>query len=1422
MAYDQNALPNSLRPIHIARTLGEEYRIVAPVTLPTNNPLPREVPSVTPATIPVYHPSTTPVAAAAVAAADAGYVGLNCGNVVPAVANWLPRMPPPVTSGIGLVPGYGYSTSLVPRGYDPSLAPVGGGGGGSNASDHTSDEGGDDSVSGRKVKFLCSYGGKILPRPSDGVLRYVGGDTRIISVRRDVGFNELLQKMFDSYGRNVVIKYQLPEEDLDALVTVSRPDDLENMMDEYDKLVERSSDGSAKLRVFLFTELESSSVIRFKDLQDSGQKYVEAVNGIGDGFGGSSGGGGGSSSGAGFGRKGSIASASSTQNSELSGTEGGADSIGHDQGEVNGPPSAGLLSPGGSSASGVPVAKSVTVPASPSQSEHELEISERMMPVHVHQQRQLGYDLQQPGATIPPPAPYVQSYVDPRHGTFNRTEYVQVPAAQMGFPSQVMGTVGPVYSQPQLYDNVVGMNPHQFIPPMHMTSPSTHISFKPNPVPIPVPVPVPQLVQQQEVRMEHFPEVGQRIVHLPSDQSYTMYQHQPQPQSQSQSQSQIPTPVIPGPYGWNPVPSPEQVPFSEGRVPTQQLLYPETVPRFDGCIMCQKALPHAHSDPMAHERRGSPRSTVSDMNPVYQSMRLEDTRRIMQPNRVPASGALVDSNLEMQGVGVRSRYDDHEAGRPQFEGVMPLYAVQGQYVNDRTISQRAETGDQAMVSSPLSVVGLAGEMQSPYGVLLHPVPHAGHESLLQQSAVTMQSQAKQETVVNTRVSGDSNSAGVPSPTSDSQVHESPREYPGNFPIIVPKEDNVESGFTYDSLIQIDARMKDLRIRPHEVLVNNDQSSFRVENPREDVLENRPMDIGGKELNLDNPLGKPQMVLDANYITQNEMMPYSSEVPRLHGFQPMESYGMAQQPLYSSPEYPHASVAMVGNEGSSAFSGVDSAHMTEGNSPVSEWNVYPLQFDRKSDVEPELMDSLNPFNGSDETQDGTSSLFSNQDPWMLRHDSHFPPPRPNKFLTKKEAVAKEAFVDNRLGHSGESPTGDMSVDDGAYQPNANLDLNFSVEDGHSNIGSAEELIKQELQAVAEGVAASVLHSSTPSNPDSSRHGRSEHALESNQSGEAQNSNADVQPGDKDLKTKLPEKTNLGFPVSDGLGRLQIIKNSDLEELRELGSGTFGTVYHGKWRGSDVAIKRINDRCFAGKASEQERMREDFWNEAIKLADLHHPNVVAFYGVVLDGPGGSIATVTEYMVNGSLRTALQKNERNLDKRKRLLIAMDVAFGMEYLHGKNIVHFDLKSDNLLVNLRDPHRPICKVGDLGLSKVKRQTLISGGVRGTLPWMAPELLNGSSSLVSEKVDVFSFGIVMWELLTGDEPYADLHYGAIIGGIVSNTLRPAVPESCDPEWRILMERCWCAEPSERPSFTEVANQLRTITSKVPPKVQAYQ
>ncbi|XP_025607429.1 uncharacterized protein [Arachis hypogaea] len=284
-------------------------------------------------------------------------------------------------------------------------------------------------------------------------------------------------------------------------------------------------------------------------------------------------------------------------------------------------------------------------------------------------------------------------------------------------------------------------------------------------------------------------------------------------------------------------------------------------------------------------------------------------------------------------------------------------------------------------------------------------------------------------------------------------------------------------------------------------------------------------------------------------------------------------------------------------------------------------------------------------------------------------------------------------------------------------------------------------------------------------------------------------------------------------------LQTIKNDDLEEIRELGSGTYGAVYHGKWKGSDVAIKRIKASCFAGRPSERARLIADFWKEALMLSSLHHPNVVSFYGIVRDGPDGSLATVTEFMVNGSLKQFLHKKDRTIDRRKRLIIAMDAAFGMEYLHGKNIVHFDLKCENLLVNMRDPQRPVCKIGDLGLSKVKQHTLVSGGVRGTLPWMAPELLSGKSNMVSEKIDVYSFGIVMWELLTGNEPYADMHCASIIvscfcfvGGIVNNTLRPQIPTWCDPEWKSLMESCWASDPAERPSFSEISKKLRSMAA----------
>ncbi|XP_027186162.1 uncharacterized protein [Cicer arietinum] len=1363
MAFDQNSSPKDMRPppLNVARS---EETLVLPVSTAAGRD------NGAAGAVPLFYP-------------DGGLVGVGYGNVASGTAastTWCVRpnvgfnfpnrvaganAVDPSRSFVATANGYPLNLGNWVAGnafdnnaFQCSSRVIGNGGdraGGvgligtgcnppaSQRVDKSSENGGDDSVSGRKLKFMCSYGGKILPRPSDGMLRYVGGQTRIISVKRDVSFSDLVQKMVDTFGQPVVIKYQLPGEDLDALVSVSCPDDLDNMMEEYERLIERSSDGSPKLRVFLFSasEFDPSSVLQFVNLHDGGQKYVEAVNGISDRVIGK------------LNRKESITSAASTQNSDLSGLEV-PDSTNAAQVEVNGPPISITLPPEANVAAshvattanvmvsepvtsvcsdvsavslGIPVANSGPIRTPPFQKEVEVEKS---VPTTLSQQQ---FGFQQSGMEIPPSVP-LQAFLDTRQEVLNHADYVQLPPHMRFQSPQFIGRPGTVYSQNHFHDDTTRFASQQVIPAVQMTmnQPSSHTGIRPSVI-----QPPPVMQAQQNCLEQYYGEntSGLRMHQLLSDQSYKAYP------------LQVP---FRGNYGWVQVSPSEHVIFHDALLPQQPVMVPH---RVEDCYMCQKKLPHAHSDPVVPDQHNSFAHSIPDSMPSYNSLPVEDSLRAQATTRVLVTAPLNEGNVNVeQTVGTRPRV------------IIPCSDTSG-------LSLEAEGGRNCRMDRsdhPRNVavipetVGRTGEKQSPRDGLTGTAPLSYLEDFARQHVVPVDNRIKEEVVVNKPVNEKPLVGGTSVETSECMVQESSTEYTNIHSSTISKADAVENWIAQDLLKPIDGRMDNLKISNPEIFVNNDNFDYNIQHA-----------IEKKAVVSDNNLGRSKLIADGNQIKMMDILPNSTvEISYGNNSRQMEYNEVAHPPVWGPP----------------------------GTNLQSNNGIH-----QKDDV----LSSISQSVGFGHVQDSSNSLFSNQDPWNI-HSTYFPPPRPNNVTSKKETYSyKDLFGDNS-GNNGEQNL-DAQLNDGLCQT---FKQNLTLEEARS----AKE--DQQLQAVAESLAASVLHSST-SNPD--LHARDVSYHEDIEDVDVQNNLLDIHYKEKtqDVKSMISEKGHFGFPASD-VGALQIIKNCDLEELVELGSGTFGTVYHGKWRGTDVAIKRINDRCFAGKPSEEERLRADFWNEAIKLADLHHPNVVAFYGVVLDGPGGSVATVTEYMVNGSLRNAFQKNGRNLDKRKRLMIAMDVAFGMEYLHGKNIVHFDLKSDNLLVNLRDSHRPICKVGDLGLSKVKCQTLISGGVRGTLPWMAPELLNGSSSLVSEKVDVFSFGIVMWELLTGEEPYADLHYGAIIGGIVNNTLRPLVPESCDPEWRVVMERCWSSEPSERPSFTEVANDLRSMAAKISPKGQNQQ
>ena len=204
-------------------------------------------------------------------------------------------------------------------------------------------------------------------------------------------------------------------------------------------------------------------------------------------------------------------------------------------------------------------------------------------------------------------------------------------------------------------------------------------------------------------------------------------------------------------------------------------------------------------------------------------------------------------------------------------------------------------------------------------------------------------------------------------------------------------------------------------------------------------------------------------------------------------------------------------------------------------------------------------------------------------------------------------------------------------------------------------------------------------------------------------------------------------------------------------------------------------------------------------------------------------------------GNANAAAAKSLKNmLSARARARCALDVARGMAYLHSKRFVHFDLKCDNVLTARRGA-RLTCKVCDFGLSKQRgsRATFVSGitSHRGTLPWTAPELLSDPSR-ASERVDVYSFAIAMWELWTGRYPYADMREQTIMYGIMTgmrpdlpgaarrggvdagadadaDAAREPEPEPC-PGWRELMTSAWAENPSARPTFDEIATRLEAM------------
>lgn len=247
------------------------------------------------------------------------------------------------------------------------------------------------------------------------------------------------------------------------------------------------------------------------------------------------------------------------------------------------------------------------------------------------------------------------------------------------------------------------------------------------------------------------------------------------------------------------------------------------------------------------------------------------------------------------------------------------------------------------------------------------------------------------------------------------------------------------------------------------------------------------------------------------------------------------------------------------------------------------------------------------------------------------------------------------------------------------------------------------------------------------------------------------------------------------------------------LWQLGAGAFGTVYKGLYHGvHSVAIKFLH-------RFRDQKHNEAFVREVTLLKALRDRNIVQFLGACLDGPEGTAMLVTELMELGDLWRALSVKDSSGDRifgwyRYGRRVMEDVAHGLHYLHTKRVVHFDLKSANILLTKAGT----AKLADIGMARVMDKsylTTISG--LGTFAWSAPEVLAGKRC--SEKADIFSWGVVLWEVCTGEAP-------------VRGALRPLkAPADCPEEIVALFEQCVSEDPEKRPSAKEILDVLARVS-----------
>ncbi|RGB23676.1 kinase-like domain-containing protein [Rhizophagus diaphanus] len=275
-------------------------------------------------------------------------------------------------------------------------------------------------------------------------------------------------------------------------------------------------------------------------------------------------------------------------------------------------------------------------------------------------------------------------------------------------------------------------------------------------------------------------------------------------------------------------------------------------------------------------------------------------------------------------------------------------------------------------------------------------------------------------------------------------------------------------------------------------------------------------------------------------------------------------------------------------------------------------------------------------------------------------------------------------------------------------------------------------------------------------------------------------------------------------------MEWIPYTQFTNIKEIARGGFGIIYQATWldgsinKLSNVRRRRDHEIVILKRFINSHNINKYFLNELKSNQYCYQINhhIIRTYGFTKDPKLNDYILVMQYAPGGDLHNYLQKNFTEITwNKQKLSILWQISEGLETIHNSGFIHRDFHSGNIFSSLLNGKRYQWQIGDLGLSQPTNNTSPNNEIYGVIPYIAPEIFKGFS--FSKESDVYSMGMIMWELTTGCKPFANVEHDIILIFKILDGERPKITEDTPECYTILMKSCWDSDLKKRPSITEI-------------------